>query len=237
MDNFGRTSRRRLLAHGAVALAGLTGFGSETLSAAQKKRVEEVSPPEDLMREHGALNRILLIYDEARTRIDSRNDFPPEVLRSAAGIVRRFVEDYHEKLEEDHVFPRFEKAGKLTDLVRTLRDQHQAGRRLTDEIERRSTLAALKDPGQAHELSELLRLFNRMYRPHEAREDTILFPAFHALVTPSEFDALGDQFEKKENELFGEEGFERIVGQIAELEKKVGLYDLAQFTPKVTSAK
>src|SRR5207302_4790012 len=42
--------------------------------------------------------------------------------------------DYHEKLEEDYLFPRFEKAHKLVDLTTVLRAQHQAGRRLTDRI-------------------------------------------------------------------------------------------------------
>ena len=43
-----------------------------------------------------------------------------------------------------------------------------------------------------------LQLFIRMYRPHKAREDTILFPAFHSIVSPDEFDALGDAFEDQE---------------------------------------
>jgi hypothetical protein len=59
------------------------------------------------MHEHGALNRVLLISDEPRTRIESRNEVSPEVLRLAAGIVRPFVENCHEKLEEDHVFSEF----------------------------------------------------------------------------------------------------------------------------------
>jgi hypothetical protein len=70
-----------------------------------------------------------------------------------------------------------------------------------------------------------------MYRPHEAREDTVLFPALHELVAPPEYEELGDKFESREHELFGEDGFEKIVEEIAGLEKKVGLYDLARFTP------
>ncbi|HYR46380.1 MAG TPA: hypothetical protein VER78_05185 [Thermoanaerobaculia bacterium] len=46
-----------------------------------------------------------------------------------------------------------------------------------------------------------------------------------------EYDALGDQFEKKEHDLFGADGFEKVVDDIAGLEKKIGLYDLAGFTP------
>jgi hypothetical protein len=71
-----------------------------------------------------------------------------------------------------------------------------------------------------------------MYEPHEAREDTVLFPALHELVTPHEFGALGEDFEKKEHQLFGEDGFERMIDTVASIEKRLGIYDLGQFTPK-----
>jgi hypothetical protein len=41
------------------------------------------------------------------------------------------------------------------------------------------------------------------------------------------------QFEPKENQLFGGEGFEKNVDKVAALEKRLGIYDLAQFTPDV----
>ena len=75
--------------------------------------------------------------------------------------------------------------------------------------------------------------FIRMYSPHEAREDTVLFPAFRKLVSAHEYDALGEDFEKKEHELFGEDGFASMVDKVAEIEKRLGIYDLAQFTPQV----
>lgn len=59
------------------------------------------------MREHGVLERVLLIYDEAIRRIDANEDLPPDAVMDSAKIVRSFIEDYHEKLEEDFLFPRF----------------------------------------------------------------------------------------------------------------------------------
>jgi hemerythrin-like domain-containing protein len=77
------------------------------------------------MREHGVLKRILLIYGEAIRRMTTNQELPVEVVLDAAEIIRSFVEDYHEKLEEDYLVPRFEKARKLVDLTKTLRTQHQ----------------------------------------------------------------------------------------------------------------
>ena len=206
-----------------------------TASAAEKEEIEgkeaEVNPVEDLMREHGVLRRVLLIYEEALRNIESAKEIPPGVIADSAGIIRRFVEDYHEKLEEEEMFPRFEEAGKYGDLVRVLYAQHQAGRRLTSLILKLSkpTIPATSEAMQ--ELARAIHQFIRMYRPHAAREDTVLFPAFRSVVSPREFDALGEKFEDREQKLFGKEGFVNMVNAVAEIEKKLGIYELAQFTP------
>ena len=72
-----------------------------------------------------------------------------------------------------------------------------------------------------------------MYRPHEAREDTILFPAFRKIVSKHEYDSLGEEFENNEQKLFGKGGFEKMVDKVATIEKTLGIYELAQFTPKI----
>jgi hemerythrin-like domain-containing protein len=82
-------------------------------------------------------------------------------------------------------------------------------------------------------LIELLTAFNTMYRPHEAREDTVLFPAFRKIVSQHEYDSLGEEFEDNEHKLFGKDGFETMVNKVADIEKSLGIYELAQFTPKV----
>lgn len=214
-----------------VASSCAKSTAGEAKSPTEGGAEEDVAPPEDLMREHGVLNRILLIYDESARRLDARQALPIDVLAKSADIIHRFIEQYHEKLEEGFLFPRFEKANKLVELVATLRRQHQAGRALTDTILRLSTAATVQNDDASKELVETLRSFTRMYRPHEAREDTVLFPAFRSVVSPKEFRDLGEQFEDKEHELFGEEGFEGIVVQVGGLEQALGIYDLNQFTP------
>jgi hemerythrin-like domain-containing protein len=224
------TSRRRWLSNAGLACAGLLAVAPGV--GAQPPAEEDVSPPEDLMREHGVLKRVLLVYEEVIRRIDGKLEVPPDAVRRGADIIRSFIEDYHEKLEEDYLFPRFEKAGRLTDLTRVLRAQHQAGRRLTDQITRLATLEQLKEPRSAAMLKDALRQFIRMYSPHEAREDTVLFPALRDVVSKQEFGALGEEFEKKEHALFGEDGFEKMVDRVAAIEKTLGIYDLDKFTPR-----
>lgn len=219
------------LSAASVGLATPALLAAEQQNAKKQGEQEEVTPAEDLMREHGLLKRILLIYDEVGTRIDANKDFPPDTVTNSAKIIRSFIEEYHEKLEEDYLFPRFRKHGKLVDLVNVLTQQHKAGWRVTDSILALSA-SGLKSAGDKHKLRDSLRAFVRMYAPHEAREDTVLFPALHEIVSRNEYDALGEDFEKREHQLFGKEGFEGIVPRVANIEKQLGIYDLSQFTPR-----
>ena len=193
-------NRRNLLAGAALLAAPVS-----------KKKEEDVSPGEDLMREHGLLNRVLLVYEECVRRKD------PKTLASAAAIIKNFVEAYHEKLEEEFVFPR---VPKLKDVTEVLKQQHARGRDITAQL-----IAGTGDT------ADLVARFVRMYRPHEAREDTVVFPAFHEAVGEKEYDRLGEKFEDREHQLFGKEGFEGQLAKVAEIEKQLGIYDLAQFTP------
>jgi hemerythrin-like domain-containing protein len=232
-----KQTRRSFARAGLIAGASLL-TSSMPLGATEEKNSapvgeEGVTPPEDLMQEHGVLKRVILVYGEALRRLEAaKTDLPPEPIAESAKIIRTFIEDYHEKLEEDFLFPRFKKANKLTDLVDVLLQQHQAGRRLTDVTMRFATNSALKNTDDRRQLAESIRQFIRMYNPHEAREDTVLFPAFRGIVSANEFAALGEDFEKKEHDLFGDDGFEKVVDQVAEIEKKLGIYELGQFTPK-----
>jgi len=232
------STRRSFLRHSSIAGAVLLAPVAQQKPEEKEKGEEEnqdqkISPAEDLMREHGVLNRILLIYDEHLRMLSEKKRFDGSILASAADILRHFVEEYHEKLEEDFLFPRFRKAGKHVKLVDTLQVQHKAGRDLTAKIRELAGTATLKYvSSDSEKLTDALRAFLRMYRPHEAREDTVLFPAFRSIVSPHEYDSLGEDFEKKEDELFGDEGFFKVVDQVAQLEKKLGIYELAQFTPR-----
>ncbi len=212
-------------------LGGIAGLGLVT--GCKNETDEGVSPSEDLMREHGVLNRILMIYDACKLHLINNEEFDRSILTNSAQIIRTFVEDYHEKLEENFIFPRFEKANQLTDLVQVLRKQHMAGRKLTDQITQLGKIQAPSNSDESKKLIKLLSDFNGMYRPHEAREDTVLFPAIRKIVSGTEYFAMGEDFEDQEHKLFGKDGFETMVEKVANIEKQLGIYDLSMFTPMI----
>jgi len=228
------------LAAAAVALP--TALLAQNNAARQQHdQAENVSANERLMREHGILQRVVVMYGEVIRRIDAREEFPLKTVTDSALIIRNFVEDSHQKLEEDYLFPLFRKyyrrqdvlrlyAQKLLDLVDILHDQHQAERRLTDRI--LSALQSLKTHDDRQKLAHDLRAFIHMVTPHAAREDTVLFPALRVIVTRQEFDSLGEKFDEIEHKTFGGYGFDIYLDQVTAFEKYLGVYDLAQFTPR-----
>jgi hemerythrin-like domain-containing protein len=232
------TRRKLILAAGT----GLLTIGTPAIAAGratrgrrkeepQSEKKEEVTPPEDLMREHGVLDRVLLLYESAIGKYQSNEDFDPDLVMQSAEIIRDFINNYHEKSEETHLFPRFRQAGKMVDLVDTLLQQHNAGRGVTQTI---LTLvpASRNNADDRKRLVAAMQSFIRMYRPHAAREDTELFPMLRDLVSANEYDAMAEEFEKKEHELFGEDGFEKMTARVAQLERQMGINDLNQFTPR-----
>ena len=197
----------------------------------QPEKEAEVTPPEDLMREHGVLDRLLLVYEAGLRKFAANEDFDPAIIANAAEIVRDFIENYHEKSEEEAVFPRFRNAGKMLPLVDTLLAQHEAGRRVTQTI-LQAAPGSRKDGDDRKRLVASIQSFIAMYRPHAAREDTDLFPLLKGLVSAHEYDAMAEDFEKKEHQLFGGDGFEMMAKRVAGLEQQIGIDELAQFTPR-----
>ncbi len=214
---------------------GAIGKRSDDQPPAEKagsKAEVEVTAVEDLMREHGVLRRALFVYTEAAAKLrSSPSPVALEMLQKTARLFRAFGEEYHEKkLEEAHIFPALRKAGgEAAGYVDVLIAQHQRGWEITDYIVRATQTAT---PGTAGivQLAQVLDSFVRMYRPHAAREDTVLFPAWKQTLSAAQLDEIGDKFEDIEREQFGEDGFENAVKQIAEIEASLGLADLGQFT-------
>ncbi len=216
-------SRRELLGSGTVALAlAVAGCKSSKDSEA------DVTANEDLMREHGILERLLVVYEAAAKGLDHGDRAMADPIRSAARIAREFVEDYHEHIEEAYVFPELERARRLTDVVATLRRQHDAGRGLTDRIKSLAQ-SSLTNESDRTALAAALRGYATMFRPHVAREDTDVFPMFRQVVGKS-YDQLGDKFEDEEHKRFGQGGFERFVTQLPAIETAAGVGDLTRFT-------
>ena len=219
--------RRGLLAGAVGAGAALVAGGAR---AGAKEKEADIPPTEDLMREHGVLRRILIVYEEAGRR-SGTDAAAVGVIAAAARIIQHFVEGYHEKLEEQFVLPKLEKAGELVELAKVIRIQHAKGRTLTQAILSMTAPGKPPAPAQQQRLLADMQSFSRMYAAHAAREDTEIFPAYRRQFTEAQLDELGDRFEEQEHKLLGAGGFEGSLREVEALERALGIGDLAVFTP------
>jgi hemerythrin-like domain-containing protein len=233
-EHLERPSRRRAFAAatgGAIA-AGMVLAGCAKGKDETKEAGGEVPATEDLMREHGVLRRILVIYREtAGWLAQGRTDFDAVALGQAADLFRAFGEDYHEReLEEQHIFPTLQKAGGDGGaLVPVLLAQHGRGREITALVRARCAGGKIA-AGDAAALARALEGFARMYEAHTAFEDTVAFQAWKRALSEKQRDEAGEQFEQIERSHFGGDGFDMAVGQVAQIERKLGLSDLARYT-------
>jgi hemerythrin-like domain-containing protein len=223
----GISRRDLLLPAAAVALAGD--------AAAKATDEQEVTATEDLMREHGVIRRALLVYHHAAEKLRPSSNggagIDPAVLNRTAKLFRTFGEDYHERmLEEKHIFPIVKKmggrAGAYPDILVA---QHNRGREITEYMLAVTGKGAIGS--RAAEMARAMSGLVLMYQHHAAREDTIVFPAWKKNFTNKQLDELGDQFEEIEHKMFGHDGFEDAERTVSEVERALGMEDLAQFTP------
>ena len=82
--------------------------------------------------------------------------------------MRDFVHDYHEKNEEEQVFPRFKKAGRMVELITSCRPSMAPAA----SSPRGSSISRPRAPSRpsAQQMIDAMQATIVLYRPHVARE-------------------------------------------------------------------
>ena len=216
--------------------AGAAGLGAMAISSTAQAREHEghgkafVPPTEEVMREHGVVHRLLMVYDEVGRRLAREQDVPSVVL-NANTLVDSFIENFHEELEESLIFNEFRSAGSHTALVQELSKQHRLGRRIA---QRAYFLAGKSDPMEdptRRQLIRACRTYARMYRAHAAYEDSVLLPAFRDIVSEDKFRKIGEEYTRREKERWGSDGVTGLLQELREIEELLDIGSLDSFTP------
>lgn len=224
--------RRLFIARGAavVAAAALLQPAAWVPSPASAQAGgADVTAMEELMLEHGVLSRLLLVCERIVSNMGSKETaVSPEVTGEAAEVIASYVQEYHEKLEEKYVFPPMRE--RMPELVQVLTRQHAAGRVHINRIRRLAEEQVMDSPQNRASIIASFRGFIAMYRPHKAREDTVLFPAFRTVMPPTDLEGLAGIFQKEEKALGVEYDFDSVVERVEKLEKELEIFDLSRFT-------
>lgn len=211
-------NKKILVLFGALLLfANAVAFGAPEPTAKDYPASEPIE--HFFARQHAAVTRIILIYDEILKRLKNNETYPPEALSQTAIISRTFMQDYHEKLEEGLIFPRFDKAYRHVDLVHVLKRQHELGNQALN------TLLADIELGSPDKtkIADSIKTIIQLYSPHKDREDVVLLTDLKTILTPGEYEEVWQELQKKEKEHFGEHGFKNLEDKIEEIETSLGI--------------
>lgn len=215
-------------------LAGAAGAGlMEGCSKSPRPHVEySATAIEILERQHGLNRRALAILRKIKNGINAQMDISPEVAGGAVEIIRTFMIDAHQAMEEKYVFPVLGASQKTADLIAVLRGQHAAASQLTGILKPLCADFSQNDPANRRKAANMIHLLTYMSNAHESWEDTALFPRLRVDISEKSYDGLTSQLEAAETQFFGPSGFQETIQKIATLEQSLGIGNLASFTPQ-----
>ncbi len=194
--------------------------------------LEKISPTEELTVEHGQLTRILLAVNNVLGPEGSVSKDSLGQVNQACKLIRQAVVDHHMKIEEEHVYPRFE-GTELADCASTLKTQHIEARKLLAHME---SLSKPGTTGGKAEMEDLKRAFNDfkdMLTAHAAYEETVLFPVMEGTWSQKDLDKLRETQEEDEKKLMGDDAAEKLYGMLTSLESSCGISGLRDYTKRM----
>ncbi len=221
----------RLNRRGFFAAAGLAGLGTLGLrTAAAGEATSPGAVGEQLMVEHGVVQRLMTVFEECADRLEAGRDVPPGAIVNAGALIDEFVEAHHEEFEQGHVYPLFGTNPDLAPLIGVLVRQHAVGRRLAGRAIFFAGKGDLTAPPVGKPLARICRGYARMYRAHAAHEDTRLFSHLRGAVSKSRFDELGARLVESRQRHIGAADLGGILERLTEIEGTLGLEELDHFT-------
>ena len=188
--------------------------------------MNEILPNEDLMREHGLINRMLLIYEHIIKVYECTLELDKKNLYKVANLIREFDENYHQKMEEKYIFP-YVKIYYPKEIEQLI-IQHYYTRKITDEI-----LENIDISQSIPRIINLMKTYYYMYIKHEAVEDTVIYQKFKEMLSYKEYIKIGHKLENEEEKMFGFNGFNKILNRVELIEKELDIYSLEKLTDEV----
>jgi hemerythrin-like domain-containing protein len=141
----------------------------------------------ELVRAHRAIDELFLRHQEALVERDLRE--ADRLLFLLGDSLRRHLQD-----EEHHLVPALDESGEIAGATKEiLLKEHERILSLLQDIETRVESLDLEGEGAARRIVELLDqegVLKRLIEHHEAREESLVFPALDERVSAPERERL-----------------------------------------------
>ena len=171
-------------------------------------------PTDELRSDHELVLLVVEAMEYEAASILRSGAVHEERVMSMTRFTRDFTDACHQRKEEEVLLPvLLARRHDAADLVRTLEDEHAAGRDAIWEVE-----AALHSPtGDGVAVARELAVYARLLHGHVAREDNVLLPLAEWALRGQEPRFVAQEFARIDAEQLGPTGYERYVELANEL--------------------
>jgi len=177
-------------------------------------------PTDDLKKEHHAVKLMLKILDGICTDIESGKKIKHEHLENVVEFLKVFVDKCHHTKEEEYLFPliKSENVPGSTDIINTLLEEHEHGRRDVDMMTK--AISTNMDSEALSTVVKSSRNYIELLTQHINKEDNILFPLADEHLTDKAQEEILTSFQIVEIEKIGEgkhEEFHKMLHNLKEI--------------------
>lgn len=167
---------------------------------------------EQLLSEHRTIEQLLGVLERVADRLDSKLDVSIDLFPGILEFSRSFTDGCHHGKEEEVLFPAMESHGvaRSTGPIGVMLAEHDLGRRYVNALAEAARHYAQDSAGSGAALAQSARGYATLVRQHIYKEDTVLYPMAIAILSETELEAIGDQFEALERDRLGPGEHERL---------------------------
>lgn len=178
---------------------------------------------EALKKDHRVIEKMIDILEKVSHKIDNGEDVPADILKNSADFIRNFADNYHHGKEEDLLFKKMEEKGFPIEggPVGVMLIEHDEGRGYARAMAEAAEQYAAGDSGAKKIFADNARNYGSLLLPHIQKEDGILYMMANNLIPEDAQQELLGIFNMVEKEKLGENGRQRYVDLVDEIEKAV----------------
>ena len=180
----------------------------------------EQSPTAILEAEHHVIQKIVGAMAVLTEGLEAGQEPPVETLGHIVEFMRTFADKCHHAKEEAHLFPFLEQRGVPARgcPIGVLLHEHERGRTLVAQLAQATEAYASGNVSTRDAVTEALRGLTELYPSHIWKEEYLLFPMSHKVLSAADQQQLVEKFAEVEAAIGREihQGFERIAEKIVQ---------------------
>ncbi len=180
-----------------------------------------MKPTDILKDEHRSIERMLILLENAASRLHRGEDVHPDVFRNGIRFIREFADGCHHQKEEKLLFPAMVQKGfsQESGPIGVMLHEHDLGRQEVAAMNAALERFAKGDPAGRPALVKHTQSFIGLLRSHIMKEDNILFAMADQHLSTDEAAALLKDFQAEEAKSAACSTKQQLIELLANMEK------------------